>query len=336
MSVDLNTIRAAANRIRGKAVLTPLVESPLLNASLGCRLLVKAECLQLTGSFKFRGACNRVSRLDDRELARGIVAYSSGNHAQGVAAAARAAGTRATIVIPKDAPEVKKTNTRAWGAELALYDREREDRAALAERIAREQGGAIIVPPFDDEDVISGQGTIGLEIVAQTAALGTAPDMVVIPCGGGGLAAGISTAVKALSPATEVFIAEPAGYDDTRRSLAADARLGLDPAALGATLCDALAAPMPGALTFPINRRNLSGALALDDDAACRGVFAAFSDLKLVLEPSGAIAVAAVVTGALGTLRETAGRTIVAIASGGNVDADVYAATLARGAPGNR
>jgi threonine dehydratase len=334
VSVTLDDIRTAAGRIAGKVTVTPLLESPLLNRRLGCRVLVKAENLQLTGSFKFRGAYNRISQLDASALARGVVAYSSGNHAQGVAAAAQVAGTRAVIVIPKDAPAIKQENTRAWGAELAFYDRENDDRVAIAERIARERGGAALVPPFDHEQVIAGQGTVGIEIMAQAAALGAVPDAVVVPCGGGGLTAGISTAIKGLSPMTDVFMAEPAACDDTRRSFAAGKRLAVDPrSGDAATFCDALTAPMPGEITFPINRRNVAAVVTLDDDAVCRGMYAAFADFKLVLEPSGAIALAAIVTGELARLHAIHGKTVVAVASGGNVDAAVFIEALKRGAP---
>ena len=333
MTVTIEDIRAAARRIAGKAVLTPLLESPLLNDRLGCRLLVKAENLQLTGSFKFRGAFNRISQLDDATRAKGVVAYSTGNHAQGVAAAAKAAGTRAVIVIPKDAPEIKKRNTRAWGAELVFHDRDTEDRVAIAEKIAKERGGAPIIPPFDHEQVIAGQGTIGIEIAEQAEALGARPDLVVVPCGGGGLTAGISTAIKALLPATEIYMAEPAAYDDTRRSFAAGERLANDLSpGHGTTICDALTAIMPGAITFPINRRNVSGVVALDDDEACAGLYAAFENLKLVLEPSGAIAIAAVVSGVLAWAKAIEGKTVVAVASGGNVDAATFTTALTRGA----
>ncbi len=333
MSVTFDAIRDASRRLDGKSVRTPILESPLLNERLGCRVLVKAENLQLTGSFKFRGAYNRISQLDLDILKLGVVAYSTGNHAQGVAAAARAAGTQAVIVIPKDAPEIKKQNTAAWGAELAFYDRDTEDRVALAERIARERGGAALVPPYDHEEVIIGQGTIGIEIIAQTAAMGVRPDAVIIPCGGGGLTAGISTAIKGIAPDIDIFMAEPAAYDDTCRSLAAGKRLGVDLSPGHATtFCDALTAPMPGEITFPINQRNVAGVIALDDNAVCRGIYAAFADLKIVLEPSGAIALAAVVTGALAAERDLKGKTIVVVASGGNVDPATFSDALKRGA----
>ncbi|MFT5539917.1 MAG: threonine dehydratase [Alphaproteobacteria bacterium] len=334
MAVTLDDIRAAAQRLSGKAILTPLLEAPLLNERLGCRVLIKAENLQLTGSFKFRGAYNCISQLDPATLARGVVAYSTGNHAQGVAAAAKYAGTQAVIVIPEDAPAIKKQNTRAWGAELAFYDRDKDDRVALAEQIATARGGAALVPPFDHEQVIAGQGTIGLEIMAQAEEIGATPDAVVIPCGGGGLTAGIATALKALAPASEIFMAEPTAYDDTRRSMDAGERCAVDLSPGHATtFCDALTSPMPGEITFPINQRHVSWVLAITDDDVCRGLYAAFSDLKLVLEPSGAIGLAALVTGALAQERDIRGKTIVVVASGGNIDAATFADALQRGAP---
>jgi threonine dehydratase len=334
MAVTLDDIRTAAERLTGKAVMTPLLESPLLNERLGCRVLIKAENLQLTGSFKFRGAYNRICQLDPKTLAKGVVAYSTGNHAQGVAAAAKYAGTQAVIVIPEDAPQIKKQNTRAWGAELAFYDRDKDDRVALAEEIAAARGGAALVPPFDHEQVITGQGTIGLEIMAQAQEMGATPDAVVIPCGGGGLTAGIGTAIKGLAPACDIFMAEPLAYDDTRRSLNAGERCTVD---LGpghaTTFCDALTAPMPGEITFPINQRHVSAVLAITDDDVCRGLYAAFSYYKLVLEPSGAIGLAALINGTLGQECNLQGKTIVVVASGGNIDATTFTDALIRGAP---
>jgi threonine dehydratase len=328
MTVTRDDIAEAARRIAGKAVETPLLESPLLNDRLGC-VLVKAEALQRTGSFKFRGAYNRISRLGPDELGRGVVAYSSGNHAQGVAAAARLMGAKAVIVVPKDIPEIKRRNTEAWGAELAFYDRMSEDRVAVAEAIAAEKG-AVIVPPFDDYRVIAGQGTIGLEIVAQARALGAEPDAVLIPCGGGGLTAGIATAVKAELPSCRIFMVEPEGFDDTARSLAAGRRLANEPGP--GTLCDALTAQMPGELTFPINRALTEGALTVADATVCEGVYAASTEFKLVLEPSGAIGLAGLLSGALGEAFDPGGKTVAVVASGGNVDPGTYAEALRTGA----
>lgn len=331
MGLGLEDITGAAERIAGKAVVTPLLEAPLLNDRLGCRVLVKAESLQLTGSFKFRGAFNRISQLSAEELSRGVVAYSTGNHAQGVAAAAKRLGVAGVIVVPNDIPAIKKRNTLAWGAELAFYDRDSEDRVGVAEAVARERG-AVIVPPYDDYRVMAGQGTIGLEIVEQARAINAELDAVLIPCGGGGLTAGIATGIKALSPATKIFMAEPDAYDDTRRSFAAGDRLAND---LGpghrTTFCDALTAPMPGALTFPINRRLVDGVVAIDDETVCEGLYAAFSDLKLVLEPSGAIGLAVLASGALTPEFDPQGKTVAVVCSGGNVDPETFTSALLRG-----
>ncbi|MGY9006431.1 MAG: threonine ammonia-lyase [Alphaproteobacteria bacterium] len=331
--VHFDDIVAAASRIEGKARLTPLLEAPLLNQKLGCRVLVKPECLQLTGSFKFRGAYNRIAQLSPEELSRGVVAYSTGNHAQGVAAAAKMMGTSAIIVVPKDTPAIKQNNTRAWGAELAFYERDSEDRVAVAQAIADEHE-AIIVPPFDDPHVIAGQGTIGLEILAQAAMMDAEPDMVVIPAGGGGLTAGIATAIKEKLPNTLIIMAEPASYDDTKRSMAAGVRVAND---LGpdheSTFCDALTAPMPGELTFPINQKLVSDVVTLRDETVCQGIYRGFVDFKLVLEPSGAIALAALVSGAIsGAGTDIQDKTIVVVCSGGNVEPSVYADALIRGA----
>ncbi len=330
MSVGIDDIRMAAARINGKAVLTPLLEAPLLNERMGCRVLIKPESLQLTGSFKFRGAYNRISQLNPDDLARGVVAYSSGNHAQGVAAAARLTGTAATIVMPHDAPAIKKRNTESWGAEIVIYDRDGEDRVAIGEAIAEEKN-AVIVPPFDDYRVMAGQGTVGLELVEQAEALGTKLDALLIPCGGGGLTAGVATAIKALSPATRVFTVEPEKYDDTRRSLAAGERIANKTVGQGASFCDALTAPIPGELTFAINQRLVDGAISIADEAVCEGLYAAFLNFKLVLEPSGAIALAALVSGALSGTFDPAGKTIAVIASGGNVDHVTYQKALQTG-----
>src|SRR6185437_1278545 len=248
----IDDIRAAARRLERRAVLTPLLESPPLSARLGGRLLVKAETLQRTGSFKFRGAYNTLAQLDAAERKGGVVAYSSGNHAQGVASAAQLLGIPAVIVMPADAPAIKVANTRGYGAEVVLYDRYRESREEIGGRIAAERG-ATLVPPFDDFRVMAGQGTAGLEIAAQARAMGVRLDAVVIPCSGGGLAAGCAVALAAESPGTQVYAAEPAGFDDLRRSLAEGRRVAN---ATGATsICDSLLVQMPGELTFPINRR---------------------------------------------------------------------------------
>jgi threonine dehydratase len=316
-------IEAASVRLRGLAVVTPLLESPAVNARLGGRLLVKAECLQRTGSFKFRGAYNALAALEAEERRAGVVAYSSGNHAQGVAAAAQLLGTPATIVMPSDAPAIKVANTRFYGAEVVFYDRYTEEREAIAAGIAAARG-ARLVPPFDDARVIAGQGTVGLELAAQATALGIGLDAVIAPCSGGGLVGGIALALAELSPGTAVYAAEPAGFDDLQRSLAAGERVRNDPASR--SICDALLAPTSGVLTFALARRLLAGSLVVDDAEIMTAMALAFADYKLVAEPSGAAALAAIIAGRLAL----AGRTVAVVLSGGNVDRHVFAAALDR------
>jgi threonine dehydratase len=320
---DIAAIRAAAGRIAGHAVMTPLLESPAVNARLGGRLLIKAEPLQRTGSFKFRGAFNALSQLDARDRRAGVVAWSSGNHAQGVAAAAQALGIPAAIVMPSDAPAIKLANTREYGAQIILYDRYAEDREAIGRRIAGDRG-ARIVAPYDEPWVIAGQGTCGLEIAAAAAARDIRLDAVLIPCGGGGLTAGCCIALAATSPATAVIAVEPEGFDDTGRSLAADERRGNPPG--GASFCDALLAPMPGEITFAINRRHLAGALAVSDRETAAAMAFAFTAFKLVVESGGAVALAAILAGKY----DIAGRSVAVVASGGNVDPTDFGAVLAR------
>jgi threonine dehydratase len=320
--LDIAAIRAAAARIAGHAVVTPLLESPAVNARLGGRLLVKAEPLQRTGSFKFRGAFNALAQLDGDRRRNGVVAWSSGNHAQGVAAAAQALGVPAVIVMPSDAPAIKLANTREYGAEIVLYHRTTGDREAIGRRIAAERG-ARIVAPYDEPWVIAGQGTCGIEIVAQATERGIHLDALLIPCGGGGLTAGCCIALAAMSPATAVMTVEPEGFDDTRRSLAAGERLANAPEA--SSFCDALLAPLPGEITFAVNRRHLAGALAVSDRETAAAMAFAFAAFKLVVEPGGAVALAAILAGKL----DIAGRCVAIIASGGNVDQESFGAALA-------
>jgi threonine dehydratase len=319
----LDDIVAAARRLAGRALVTPLLHDPGLDAQLGGTLYVKAEALQRTGSFKFRGACNRIAQLTDAERAGGVVAHSSGNHAQAVAAAAAEAGVAATIVMPSDSAAAYKTaRTRALGATVVGYDRQTEDRAATAEAIAR-RTGATLVPPFDDPAIVAGQGTVGLEIANQCAAIGRLPDIVLAPCSGGGLVAGVATALRAKAPACAVHSVEPEGYDDTARSLAADERLanrGYPP-----TLCDALQSARPGALTFSINRELLSGGLVVTDEEVRAAMRLAAQTFKLVLEPGGAAALAALLARRI----ELGGRTAVVVASGGNIAPEAYARLIA-------
>ncbi|MBM3534626.1 MAG: threonine/serine dehydratase [Alphaproteobacteria bacterium] len=315
-------VRRAAERIRAVATVTPLIESPLLNEELGGRLLVKCEMLQRTGSFKFRGAYNRISTIPEAERKGGVVAFSSGNHAQGVAAAALMLGVKAAIVMPRDAPRLKIDNTRAFGAEVVLYDRFGESRDEIAARLSRERGSTL-VKPFDDPGVISGQGTIGLEIASQTKALGTVPDAVLAGCSGGGLIAGIALGLSADLPKTTVYSVEPAGLDDMARSLESGRPEKNDPAAR--SICDALLAPTPGDITFAIAKQRLKGGLAVTDAEVRKAMALAFRHFKIVCEPGGAVGIAAVMTGKV----PTKGRTVVVVASGGNVDPLLFQEVLA-------
>jgi threonine dehydratase len=312
-------IETAARRIKGLAVETPLIESKDLNDRTGGRLFIKPENLQRTGSFKFRGATNKIAALQaETQPPRHVVAFSSGNHAQGVAAAAQAAGIGATIVMPADAPEIKIANTRGYGAEVVFYDRYRDDREAITARIAQERRAAI-VRPFDDPDIIAGQGTIGREVFSQLAQLGTAADLLLSPCGGGGLISGIALAMSELTCKTKIHAVEPAGFDDTARSLKAHARQKNAPDAK--SICDALLSPMPGALTFSLNDRLLAGAMAVTDEEVLAAMDYGFRQLKLVTEPGGAVALAA----ALADKIDLKGKTAVIIISGGNVDPQMFA-----------
>ena len=317
-------VEEARSRLRGQAVVTPVLESPLLNAALGGRILIKADCLQRTGSFKFRGAWNFISRLGEEARSGGVVAYSSGNHAQGVAAAAALRRLPAVIVMPADTPEIKLANTRAYGAEVVLYDRATQSRDEIAGTIARERG-AVMVPPYEHRHIIAGQGTAGLEFVEQAAALGLRLDALLTPAGGGGLTAGLALALSGTSPATAIHTVEPEGFDDYRRSLASGRR-ERNPAATG-SICDALLVQEPGELTFAINRRLVGDGFAVSENEVRHAMRQAFSLLKLVAEPGGAVALAAVLAGRI----ETAGRTIGVMISGGNVDPRLYADILTAG-----
>ena len=310
-------INSAASRLSGLIVETPLLESAALNERFGARILFKPEVLQRTGSFKFRGAYNKIASLPPDERGRGVVAFSSGNHAQGVAASAAMFGVRAVIVMPSDAPAMKIGNVRAMGAEVVLYDRATEDRAAIAQTYV--DRGMALVPPYDDPAIIAGQGTIGLELTAQADRLGVGLDAVVIPCGGGGLSSGISLAVKHASPATAVWVAEPEHFDDTRRSLDAGTRIANDPGYT--SMCDALLSPSPGELTFEINRKTLSGSIAVSEQAVGAAMRDAMAYLKLVVEPGGCVALAALSSGKI----DVAGKCIAVVLSGGNVDYGTYA-----------
>lgn len=316
-------VRDAALRIKDAAIVTPLLENEWLNARAGGRVLMKAESLQHGGSFKFRGAMTRLSRLAPDERARGVLAFSSGNHAQGVARAARLYGTRSVIVMPKDAPALKVAQVRAYGGEIVFYDRYTEDREAIGGEIARARGLAL-APPFDHIDTIEGQGTVALEAAAQAAAMGATLDAFLVCCGGGGLTAGCATILEEISPRTEMMIAEPAGFDETWASIRAGERLKADPSAR--TICDALAAPMPGSITFPINQRRVTAGFSVTDDEVLETLAWAFKYLKLVLEPGGAAALAAVYHGKV----RPSGGAIGITLSGANVDPPLFASALSR------
>jgi threonine dehydratase len=320
-------VENAAKRLRGVALPTPLCENPLLNEILGCRLLVKAEPLQLTGSFKFRGAYNRISQLNTEERKRGVVAFSSGNHAQGVAYAARLCGTPAVIVMPSDAPKIKIANTRAYGAEVVLYDRWTESRDGIANKYVQERG-MILVPPFDDPHIICGQGTVGLEVDAQLAERGLKPDIIAAGSSGGGLISGIALVMESRHPKTVVYAGEPANFDDITRSLIAGSKQKVA-ADAPPSFCDALMAPTPGDITFAVMRRILKGGITATDAEVEVAMATAFHYLKLVIEPGGAAALAAL----LHRREEIKGKTVVAVASGGNVDAALFATILSRTAP---
>jgi threonine dehydratase len=318
LPVNSADIDAAARVIAPFAVRTPLLSPPVLCERVGTKVFLKPEMLQRTGSFKFRGAFNKLSSIPQAARGGGVVAFSSGNHAQGVAAAAKILNMQATIVMPSDAPLSKRERTKAYGAEVVLYDRDREDREAIAGGIAAKHG-ATLVRPYDDPFVIAGQGTVGREIAEDMAALGIAPDIVVAPVSGGGLIAGVATAIKARYPQAMVMSGEPEGFDDHARSLRAGKR---EPhRAEGRTICDALMASIPGEITFAINSRLLTQGLIASDAEVKTAVEFAFRELKLVVEPGGAVGLAALLAGRI----DSSGKNVVIVLSGGNVDADMFA-----------
>lgn len=322
--MNLDMIRAAALRLKGQARVTPLLSAPLLDRIAGRRVFVKAECLQWTGSFKFRGGWAAVSALEPPVRARGVIAFSSGNHAQGVALAAARHGVAAVIVMPADAPAVKIANTRALGAEVVLYDRRRDNRDAIGASLA-EARGLTLIRPYDEPEVIAGQGTCGLEIAAQARTEGIGTADVLACCGGGGLSAGAALAFEAEAPGLRVRTAEPEGYDDMARSLAAgriEANTDTPP-----TVCDAIVTPRPGALTFPILARLAGPGLSVTDAEALQAMAMAFHRLRIVLEPGGAVALAA----ALFRPEALSGDAVICIATGGNVDASLFARALTEG-----
>ena len=312
-TLDFSHIRQAAARLEKIARHTPLLESAALNKKLQGRVLFKPECLQVTGSFKIRGAFTKIAQLSAAQKANGVVAYSSGNHAQGVAAAAHHFALPATLIMPADAPAIKINGVKALGGSVMLYDRQRENREQIGARVAA-QTGATLIKPYDDPDVIAGQGTVGLEALTDCRALNLQADAIVCPCGGGGLIAGIATAAAAMSPQTTVWAAEPVGFDDTIRSLASGMR---ETAVAGAhSICDAIVTPQPGELTLAINRRRLSGGFAVTDEEVIAAIKQAFEHLKLVLEPGAASAFAGILSGKF----SVKDKVVIVILSGGNID----------------
>ncbi|MGG5811300.1 threonine ammonia-lyase [Falsiroseomonas sp. CW058] len=317
-------VQAAAARIAPHVVRTPMLRHRLLDEIAGGTVLVKPEPLQRTGSFKLRGATNAALRLPEAQRARGVVTHSSGNHGQAVSCAAAMLGMPALVAMPSDAPAIKVEGTRRWGAEIAFFDRRTTDREMLAERLAAERG-ATLLPPFDHPDVIAGQGTLALELIEDAAAAGLGLDAMAVCTGGGGLIAGCALAVEGASPNTRVHAVEPEGWDDTRRSLEAGVRIAND--GTGETLCDALLSMRPGALTFAVNLPRLAGGVVVTRAEVFRAMRFAFEHLKVVAEPGGAVALAAVLAGKV----EARGKTLGVVVSGGNVDPKVFAEALAAG-----
>lgn len=319
----------AADRIRTHAVRTPVLRSARLDAAAGVVAHVKAEVLQVGGSFKFRGAMNRLLQLSPAQQQAGVVAWSSGNHAQGVAAAAQRLGVKATIVMPADAPKLKIANTRDFGAEIVLYDRRTQSREQISFEIAA-RTGAVVVPSFDDPDIIAGQGSLGIELLDQVATAGGRLDALLVCCGGGGLTAGCALALEGASPGTKVYCVEPEGYDDHARSLASGQREKAD--TTRESLCDALLAPMPGELTFAINQPRLAGGLVVSEAEVKAAMRFAFEVLKLTVEPGGAVALAAALAGKIPGRAQGATRgeplQVGIVLSGGNVDPGLFAQVL--------
>ncbi len=321
MNIDM--IRAAAQRIQDHARYTPLLNSPFLDEIAGRRVWVKPECLQHTGSFKFRGGWSALSALNEQTRAKGVIAFSSGNHAQGVALAARSHGVPSVIIMPSDAPALKITNRKALGAEVVLYDRDGESRDAIGAAMSKERG-LTLIKPYDEPEVIAGQGTVGLEIAAQAAEHGVTKAEVIVCCGGGGLTSGIALALEADAPDMLVRPVEPEGFEDVARSLK-DGVIRSNTATSG-NICDAVITLQPGDITFPIMKRLCGSGLTVSEDEALQAMAQAFSRLKLVAEPGGAIALAS----ALYRSDQITGDDVIVVISGGNVDAALFQTALSR------
>jgi threonine dehydratase len=317
MSLELEDVERAAGRIAGVAHRTPVLTSRTLDERTGAHVHVKAECFQRGGAFKFRGAFNKISSLDEDTLGRGVLAYSSGNHAQAVAIAAGLLGSRATIVMPEDAPAAKLDATRGYGAEIVTYDRWAESREELGAALAEERG-LELVRPYDDPLVMAGQGTVALELLEDTPEL----DLLLVPVSGGGLIAGCSTAAKALRPGMRIVGVEPEAGDDTRRSFAAGERVRID---VPRTIADGLQAREPGELTFEVNRQRVDEIVTVSDEEMVEAMVFLFDRLKVVAEPSGAVGVAALLSGKV----DAGDRSVGVVLSGGNVGATRFAELVA-------
>ena len=320
---SIEMIVAARSRLQGQARRTPLLSSPFLDDMAGRRVFVKAECLQHTGSFKFRGGWSALSGLAPDVRKRGVIAFSSGNHAQGVALAARLHGVPCVIIMPSDAPKLKIENTRAFGADVVLYERGVEDRDAIGDRLSEERG-LTLIRPFDEPLVIAGQGTTGLEIAEQAEDEGIHRAEVLVPCGGGGLSSGVALALEASAPGFTVRTCEPEGFDDTARSLASGTVMRN--ATMTGSICDAIITPEPGKITLPILARLAGAGIAVTEEEVLRAMALAFKRLKIIIEPGGAVALAAALFHGAALKEET----VIAIASGGNVDTEVFSAALHR------
>ncbi|MBO9444237.1 threonine/serine dehydratase [Ruegeria sp. R14_0] len=318
---SLEMIEAAARRLKGHVRETPILSSPFLDEIAGRRVLVKPECLQHTGSFKFRGAWSAISALGEADRQRGVIAYSSGNHAQGVAYAAARHGISSVIIMPSDAPQLKIDNTRALGGEVVLYDRANESREEIGEALASDRG-LTLIRPYDEPQVIAGQGTVGLELARQVADLGVDTADVLVCCGGGGLTSGIALALEGHAPGLRARPCEPEGFDDVKRSLAAG-KVQSNTATSG-NICDAILTPQPGQITFPILNRLCGPGLSVSEQEALSAMAQAFLRLKIVLEPGGAVSLAA----ALYRAEEVQGETVIVVASGGNADPEAFGKAL--------
>ncbi len=319
----MDDFRAAQTRLKDVVSPTPLLESHVVNERLGGRLFLKAENMQRSGAFKIRGAYNRIAQMSEVEKQRGVITYSSGNHAQGVAMAGQLLGTSAIIVMPEDAPEAKKAITRALGAEVVTFDRDTEDSDEVVAKLSAETG-RIIVPPSADPRVLAGAGTAALEVFDQLSGLGLVPDDILVPCGGGGLTAATALVAEAVSPRTNTFAMEPEAFDDTRRSLVAGKRLP-NPKGIR-TICDSIMTPVPNEVTFPINFRLLNGGLVASDQAVCDAMHVVYDIFKMVAEPGAVVGLAAILNGEL----DIKGRTVVTYLTGGNIDPDRFHDLLGR------